>query len=80
MSEVANKPAWENRYGNIKVSIWANQGKDGVWYSVTLTRRYQDNGLWKSATSLGKNDILPASLLLQRAFEWIEGQTQHSGK
>lgn len=69
-------PAHECRIGRLKVTVWANHSeKEGVWYSVNLTRSYRDGeGNWKQATSLGRDDLLPAGELLRLAYLWIAQQ------
>jgi len=36
------RPAHEIRLGRIKATIWANQGDNGPWFNVTLSRNYKD--------------------------------------
>lgn len=66
-------PAHVIAFGRIRATIWANQDTDGgTWYSVTLTRTYQDGaGKTKSATSFGRDDLLVAAEAMRLAYHWI---------
>lgn len=67
------KPAHEVRLGGIKAAIWANESEEnGVWYNVTVGRLYKDDGgQWKTADGLGRDDLLVAAKVLDRAHTWI---------
>jgi hypothetical protein len=82
-SQASNKPAKEFRRGRIRATVWRNNHeKMGVWYSVTLTRSYKDEGgQWKSATSFGRDDMLSVGEVCRQAWHWIweETQSQPSG-
>ena len=63
--------------GAVVATVWQNQGtsKDGqvVGYkTVSLQRRYKDKeGNWKSASSFRISDLPRASLVMQKAFEYL---------
>jgi len=63
--------------GAIVATVWQNEGKskDGqvVGYkTVSLQRRYKDkDGNWKSAGSFRISDLPRASLVMQKAFEYL---------
>ncbi|MEM9167929.1 MAG: hypothetical protein AAGB48_13005 [Planctomycetota bacterium] len=67
------KPIETLRLGGLSLAIWRNTAKDGVWYNATLERRYYDEAAreWKSTHSYGRDDLLPMSKLLERAFTRI---------
>lgn len=70
-------PAHEIRVGRLRAAIWTNESKEhGRWFSLTLSRTYVDakTGAFRSANSLGRDDLLPAALILQEAFKWIASQ------
>jgi hypothetical protein len=47
-----NRPLEKIRFGRIQANIWENASDNGVYYTVTFERRYQDaDGNWKSAQS-----------------------------
>jgi hypothetical protein len=74
--ETRKPPVHECRIGRIKGVIWENQSqKEGVWYSVTLTRNYKDGqGQWKSATSYGRDDCLVIAEVARLCWLWIAQQ------
>lgn len=63
--------------GAISAIIWKNNGtsKNGVpveYRTVQLDRRYKDKeGNWQSSGSLRLNDLPKASLVLQKAYEYL---------
>lgn len=72
---MSNQPKYKIRDGLIKATIWENDHKDGVFYSVDLRRSYTDgNGEWKETTSFSGSDLLRAANLLQRAYNWTVDQ------
>ncbi len=70
-----NQPAMKFSTGAISATVWKNQGvgKDGPteFATVTLERRYNKDGQWQSTSSLRVNDLPKASLVLQKAFEFL---------
>jgi hypothetical protein len=75
------RPAHKIRLGRIWATIWENHHPEtGRWYSVTVTRSYQDGqGQWKSAGSLGRDDLLAAAEVCRLAFLWINEQYGNEG-
>ncbi|MBX9580246.1 MAG: hypothetical protein K2X87_08050 [Gemmataceae bacterium] len=69
-------PVAEFRVGRIKVAVWENHSPDtGAWYSFTLTRSYKVGDTWKTASSLGVDDLLVAAMILTDARRWHARQT-----
>ncbi len=67
-----NAPEKKIKVGNIQVAIWRNKSKsDDTFYSVSFERYYKDGELWKSTTSLNKNDIPKAILALEEAYKFL---------
>ncbi len=77
MNESRNVPEKKFSTGVITATVWQNQGKgrngEIVGYrTVSLQRRYKDkNGAWQTANSLRVNDLPKASLVLQKAYEYL---------
>ena len=75
--ETKNVPEKKFSTGVITATVWQNQGKgrngEAVAYrTVSLQRRYKDkNGIWQSANSFRVNDLPKASLVLQKAYEYL---------
>ena len=70
------RPAHEVRLGRIRAAIWANQGDNGPWYNVTLSRNYKDGEEWKSSASFGRDDLLTVAKVADLANTWIHSQNQ----
>ena len=68
------RPAHEIRLGRIKATIWANQGDNGTWYNVTLSRNYKDGDEWKSSNSFGRDELLTVAKAADLANSWIHEQ------
>ena len=64
-------PVWKTSAGGVQLAVWRNPApKGGVFYTVTLDRRYKRaDGEWASSASLRLNDIPKAILALQKAYE-----------
>ena len=75
--ETKNVPERKFSTGVITATVWQNAGKsrngEAISYrTVSFQRRYKDkNGVWQSANSLRVNDLPRASLVLQKAFEYL---------
>ena len=81
--ETKNVPEKKFSTGVITATVWQNAGKsrDGEaisYRTVSLQRRYKDkNGVWQSANSMRVNDLPRASLVLQKAFEYLVIRETH---
>lgn len=69
-------PEKKFRAGAVSATVWKNESKKGAdsfaYYSVSLDRNYKDkDGQWKSTNSLRINDLPRASLVLNKAYEFI---------
>jgi len=90
MSEVnteivsGNIPEKKFSTGGLNATVWQNQGKnkeglDVSYRTVTFQRRYKDaNGEWKSTSTLRINDLPKASLILEKAYEYLVMKEQVS--
>lgn len=82
--ENRNVPEKKFSTGVISATVWQNQGKsrngEEISYrTVSLQRRYKDkNGMWQTANSFRVNDLPKASLVLQKAYEYIVLREQES--
>ena len=72
-----NMPEKKFSTGGLTATVWENQGKnkeglDVSYRTVSFQRRYMDkNGDWQSTNTLRVNDLPKASLVLQKAFEYL---------
>lgn len=75
--ESGNIPEKKFSTGSLVATVWQNQGKnkdgtDVAYRTVSFQRRYiDDKGEWQSTSSLRVNDLPKASLILQKAFEYV---------
>lgn len=65
-----NSPRDVLRDGNLKASIWRNEGEKGPFYSVNLARVYRDeHGELRDSHSFAGADLLRVSELARRTYE-----------
>lgn len=72
-----NLPEKRFSTGVVTATVWQNAGKGRTgeivnYKTISLQRRYKDkNGVWQSANSFRVNDLPKASLVLQKAYEYL---------
>ncbi len=72
-----NMPEKKFSTGALVATVWQNQGtsktgEDVSYRTVSFQRRYKDpSGEWKSTSTLRVNDLPKASLVLQKAYEYL---------
>ena len=74
MTQETNKPAYTERFGGLKGTIWKNAGTDGKpdRYTVSYTRSYKTaEGQWKETNSLSEIDNLKLGHLVGRVTDRI---------
>ena len=72
-----NKPEKKFKAGAVTATIWTNTSERGSYGTVQLARVYKDkNNAWKNTSSLRENDIPKATLVLQKAFEYLAFKEQ----
>ncbi len=65
-----NPPRDVLRDGNLKASIWRNEGEKGPFYSVNLARTYRDEqGTVRDAHSFSGGDLLRVSELARKTYD-----------
>jgi hypothetical protein len=76
--EGKNLPEKKFSTGAISATIWNNQavqqktGEKVAYKTISLQRRYKDKtGEWKSTNYLRLNDLPRASLVLNKAYEYL---------
>jgi hypothetical protein len=69
------RPAYEARFGLLKATVWRQESDKGPWYSVVLSRGYQDQkGEWHSAQSFSRDHLLLVAKLCDHVHSWIYRQ------
>ena len=71
-----NVPEKKFSTGVVSATIWKNNGvsrsgQQTEFRTITLQRRYNKEGEWKSTNSLRINDLPKATLVLQKAYEYL---------
>ena len=73
-----NQPEKKFSTGAISATVWKNNGTSKKnsepveFKTVTLQRRYTDKeGKWQTSSNLRINDLPKASLVLQKAYEYL---------
>lgn len=70
-----NKPVKSYKLRGVHVSVFANpaevEGRKAVFHKVTVSRVYKEGTEFKTTSSLGRDDLPVARLLLDRAWEFI---------
>lgn len=74
-SQSSTKPVKVLRLRGISASIFENptktNGRDSVFYKVSIQRTYKDGDDFKTTSSFGRDDLPIVSLLSQRAWEYV---------
>lgn len=61
-------PAGTLRDGNLKATIWKNEGEKGPYFSTTFSRSYRDEeGNYRDTDSFSSADLLRVSELARQA-------------
>ncbi len=79
----ANRPVQSWKLKGVHVAVFRNESeKDGsVFFKTSIQRVYKDGDEFKTTSSLGRDDLQVARLLLERAWEWIlEAEAGNNGK
>ncbi len=65
-----NKPVETIRDGAIKAAIWKNQGEKGDFYSVRITRTYQDpEGNYHDSDGFSGTELLKVAHVATKAYD-----------
>lgn len=70
------KPAKKFSLGSVSAAVWENQGENGAFYSVTLSRTYKVGDAFKESSSFGPRELPSAIALGELALGWILGETE----
>ena len=62
-------PADTIRDGNLKASIWENQGEKGPFYTTTFSKTYEDqDGKLRDTNGFNKGDLLRIAELARASY------------
>jgi hypothetical protein len=69
---MTNSPIDTLRDGRLKATIWKNFGDNGNFYTVTLSRSYQDEAdNWQDSDSFSGSELLRIAHLASRAYDRV---------
>ncbi len=66
-----NPPVHEVRLGRIKGLVWANETRNGVRHSVTISRLYKDDDSWQETSSFDRDDLPLVAKVADRLHSFI---------
>lgn len=70
--ENTNMPLRKFRAGAVTATVWNNQSAEGEFKTVSFERGYKDkDGNWQNTGTLRVSDLPRASLVLQKAYEYL---------
>ncbi len=76
----SKQPVHEIRVGTVCAAIWQNSGgKSSSWYSVSVTRIFQQGAEWKRTQSFNRDDLPVVSKVSEMAYAWIWTQNELKG-
>lgn len=73
-----HKPEATFQSGNMKAVVWKNDGKNGPFYSIALSRPYKvGDGQWRNSSTFGSADVEAVHTVTAQAKAWIDKHTAH---
>ncbi len=68
-----NMPLKSFKAGPVRATVWENATeRDSVFNTISLSRSYKDkNGAWQNSSVLRLNDLPKASVVLNKAYEYL---------
>ena len=71
-SQDGKRPVHTIRYRNVKAAIWENESANGAFFSVTITRSWQDERKdWHDSQSFNAGDLPTLAKAVNDAHSWI---------
>ncbi len=70
------KAEYKKFYGGqgVTVTVWTNEGKNGLWYNSEITRSYKDAaGKYHSSSKFTRDQLLSVAKAAHQAFDYITG-------
>lgn len=73
MSDNTNRPETTLRDGNLKATVWRQQGKDRDFFTTDFAKIYEDkDGNLKDSRSFSEKDLLGISELARQAHNQVK--------
>jgi hypothetical protein len=65
-----HRPADVIRDGNLKATLWRNEGENGFSYATTIARTYRaEDGTYRESNSFSGSELLRVSELARKAYD-----------
>jgi hypothetical protein len=79
--EGTKRPVHEERIGRICGAVWPHtDGTGQVWYNVTFSRIYKDQGGQRARSdSFGRNDLPLLRKVADRCHDWLFSKSGDTG-
>lgn len=73
MKNEKQRPVWETKLHQLRVSVWENRdSKGGLFYNTSVIRRYQQGTEWRETNQLtGQADLALAIEGLKMALDFV---------
>ena len=79
MTNQPGEPPWDVlRDGSLKATIWHNEGENGVYFTTTLSKTFEQNGKLRDGQSFSGADLLRIAELARQAYKAIRQHRQAS--
>lgn len=81
MNNNKDKPAYEKRLNQIRVTVWENQSESGPWFNTVITRRYMEGTVHKEANTFnGLADLALVAEAVALARDFIRQQEDEANQ
>ena len=79
MTEKEN-PVQKIEHGAVLGCIWKNEGPDGVWFSLSISRLYRlKDGNWRRSQSYRLRDLTDVAKVVDDAYKWLDKANKRQG-
>jgi len=65
------KPIEKFRSGGVQAAVWENTGKNGSFYSVSVSRTFKKDGKLEETNSYGRSDLVHLAIVATQAWFFI---------
>jgi len=65
------KPIEKFRSGGVEAAVWENTGKNGSFYSVSVSRTFKKDGKLQETNSYGRSDLVHLTIVSTQAWFFI---------
>lgn len=66
-----NRPEYAIQIGKVQASVWKNESRTGPFYSTSIAKAWEDNGVWKTSSNFNTADIAALIPVAHACLKWI---------